>query len=161
MNDCEVHVQLSFRIGFDTFSTGEQTASRDTEVQEGAVVTASAELGGGALEQAAREPVLEGCFDVLASWWTSTDLREGSTVTVVNEETIVGGGNHVEVEVQGNLLSLFIGEVGDIVLGANETELLSSPEAESNSVLNAEESEVEGHFEDTHGTRTIIVDTLD
>jgi hypothetical protein len=47
------------------------------------------------------------------------------------------------------------------VLGANQAELFSGPEAKSDGVVDLEEREAEGDVEDGDGTRAVIVDTLE
>ena len=46
------------------------------------------------------------------------------------------------------------------MLRTDETEFLSSPEAEADGVLDAEERETEGEIENGDSAGTVIVDTL-
>ena len=97
---------------------------------------------------------------MVASGGTSDAI--GITISVVDEVTAVGRCNHVIVEIERNLLVLGWGEVGGVVLGADEANFFSGPPAETNSILQlvARASKAESKLNESNGTRSIIVDTL-
>ena len=72
---------------------------------------------------------------------------------------VVGGGDHVEVEVGADLERLLGGEALDEVGRAEKARLLSGPEAEGDGVLHVVLGECLGNVEDTDGAAAVVVDT--
>lgn len=70
--------------------------------------------------------------------------------------------HHVEVEVGAHLGELGVGliELHDIVVGAELAELLSTPEGEADSVLDAELGQSKGSVENTNGARAIVAERM-
>lgn len=72
---------------------------------------------------------------------------------------MVGGTYHVKVHVEADLLELSRAEVLDVVLGAEETELLSGPPTEADGVVNAEVGEGLGDSQEANAAGAVVVDT--
>lgn len=83
---------------------------------------------------------------------------EGASVSVVDGELGVRGGNHVEVEVGADLGNLLLGavELLDVEVGAELAVLFGAPEAEADSVLDFEVGQGLGNGEDTNGTGAVV-----
>ncbi len=115
----------------------EEATARDTIVSEGLVVASSIEGGGGDVVAATLEPLAVKCLNFCASWWAGEVVF--AAVAVEGGKNIVGRGDHVEVEVELNLVELARGVVEsfDVVGGAKEAELLATPPAEADSVVRA------------------------
>jgi hypothetical protein len=125
--------ELGLLLGFDDLGASEQTARSDAAVKEASVITAAAEVGGNGVLAIGGEELLEEDLGLTGSRWAG--LVECTSVTVVDTEDIVGRSDHVEVEVQANLGSLFSGEVLGVVVAAEQAELLSGPESETDGVV--------------------------
>ena len=150
--------QSDLLSGLETFSSSVDTTSSNTSIEEGAIVAAAAEFDFdagdlGNVGVVVREELL-GLGGSLR-----TRLTKGAAVTVVHAESVVGASNHVKVEVEADLVLLSLGKVLDVVLGAEQTELLSRPPSEANGVLDAEAREGGGNLEEGRRARAIVVNT--
>jgi hypothetical protein len=149
--------ELSLFFGLDDLSTSEETTRGDTKVEETSVVATAAEVSGDRVKTVGSEELLE--EDLCLATASGTGLVESTSVTVVDAEDVVGRGNHVEVEVQADLGGLFGGEVLGVVVGAEQTELLSGPEADADGVVDCIAGKLFSNLEDTDDAGAVIVDT--
>lgn len=78
-------------------STSEETAGWDTDVEERTIVGAAAELGALEGDVVAPEVVLESLLGLCGTG--GTGQVEARSVAVIDAVEVVGGGDHVEVEV--------------------------------------------------------------
>ena len=149
--------ELGILLALDFFGTGEETTTGDADVEEGTVVRATAEFSGGAGQTITLIVLLEEGFDLGGSGGSSE--VEGRAVTVVDHVGVVGGGDHIEVEVHADLGQFLVAEAGDVELTSQETVFLGGPEGESNGVVDVEVGERLGDNKVADDTRSIIVDT--
>lgn len=82
------------------------------------------------------EIILEELLD-WAGTWRAGDV-EGGSVAVVDGVDEVGGGDHIEVEVDGDFLELFWSSGCDVAGGAHKADFFSGPEAEADGVIYGE-----------------------
>jgi hypothetical protein len=108
--------EFELLLRLNDLSTGEQTARSDPAIEETGVVAAAAEVRGDRVEAVGGEEVLEEDFRLRAAGWAG--LVVGASVAVVDSEDVVGGGDHVEVEVQADRRRFFGGEVLGVVVAA-------------------------------------------
>jgi hypothetical protein len=144
-------------LSLDDLSTSEETARSDAAVQETGVVAAAAEVRGDGVEAVGGEEVLEEDFGFGAAG--GAGLVVGASVAVVDSEDVVGGGDHVEVEVQADRGGFFGGEVLGVVVAAQQAELLAGPEAEADGVVDRVAGELLGDLEDADDSGAVVVDT--
>lgn len=168
---------LGLLLGHDALGAGEETAGGDAVQDESLVVGAAVKLGGDELGAVAGVEVLKLLLDRVGSG--RARHVEGTAITVIDAVDEVGAGNlhihhqsdatdgggvrraqthHVEVEVSAHL-----GQLNRVVLeGINiggrsqQTELLSTPEAETDGVLDLVLGKSLGNAQDTNGARTIV-----
>lgn len=166
--------ELGLRLSLLALGTGEETTSGNADLQERSVVGTASEGSRGRGRLLGLEEILELLLDGIGA--SRAGKVVGGSVTVVDEETVVGRGNHIVVEVEADLVEGLSASIGNPVLGSNKTELLwinvsirsidiyermptSSPEREADSVLGRVLSEVLGNLELSNDTRAVIVDT--
>lgn len=150
--------QDSFFGGLDTFGTHEDTTSGDTDLEETLVVRSAVEGGGDGFLAVIGEEIDEGLFNEGGSIG-SVGRWEGGSISVVDSIEVVGGSQHIEVEVHNDLGCLFLWEVGSIVSGSEKTIFFSRPPRELDGVVNRELCESLGNFNLSDSTGSIIVDT--
>jgi hypothetical protein len=148
--------EFELLLSLDDLSTSEQTTRSDTAVQETSVIAAAAEVGRDGVEAVGGEEVLEEDFGFGTA--SGAGLVVGASVTVVDSEDVVGGGDHVEVEVQADCGGLFGGEVLGVVVAAEQAEFFSCPEAEADGVVDGVAGELLGDFEDADDAGSVVVD---
>ena len=68
------------------------------------------------------------------------------SLTLVDE---VRGGDHVEVEVDGDLAELLWGQALDVLGGTDESDFFGGPESEANGVVDGESSQLLGDLEES------------
>lgn len=151
--------ELLLGLGLGDLSTGEETAGGDAVLDEAGVVGAARELGGDRGGALGLVEVLKVLLDDVGSGGAGEVV--GGSITIVDAEDVVGGGDHVEVEVGTDLGQLGLRAVDrlDVEVGAEETEFLSAEEGKADGVLDAEVAEVLGNVQNTNGTGTVIVNT--
>ena len=148
--------EFELLLSLDDFSTSEETARSDSAVQETGVVAAAAEVRGDGVEAVGREEVLEEDFRLSATG--GAGLVVSASVAIVDSEDVVGGGDHVEVEVKADRGGLFGGEVLGVVVAAEQAEFLAGPEAEADGVVDRVAGELLGDFEDADDAGAVVVD---
>jgi len=124
---------LLLLLGLDFVGTGGGSSGGDVGVEEWTVIGAAVELGGVGWNAGSGEVLLEELLDLIAAIGSGEAV--GAAVTVVDLVNVVGGGDHVKVEVGADLERLFRGEVLDEVGRTEKAGLLSRPEAEGYGVL--------------------------
>ena len=149
--------ELGLLLGLDLLGSSEDAASRDTVEDESLVVGAAVKFGGEVGDALIVEVLLEKSLNLSGAG--RARLVESGSVAVVDQVGIVGGSDHVEVEVQSDLLLLLGGEAVDVVGTTKETKLLSGPEAEADGILETEVGEGLGDGQDSNGSTAIVVDT--
>lgn len=117
-----------FFFSFDFFGAGEYTSCWDANVEEGAVVGAAVEVGRLGWEAFGGEVVFEEVLGFCATWRSGE--VEGAAVAVVEGCDVVGRGDHVEIEVQLDLVAVGLGESCGVVCAAEEAEFFGRPEIE-------------------------------
>jgi hypothetical protein len=148
---------LLLGLGLDLIGTSGGSASRDVCIKERTVVGTAVELGGVRGNAGADKVLLVELLDQVATGGSGEAV--GASVTVVDLVDVVGGGDHVEVEVGADLERLLGGEALDEVGRAEKARLLSGPEAEGDGVLHVVLGECLGNVEDTDGATAVVVDT--
>ena len=148
--------EFELLLSLDDFSTSEETARSDSTIEETGVIAAATEVRGDRVEAVGREEVLEEDFRLSATG--GTGLVVSASVAVVDSEDVVGGGDHVEVEVQADRGGLFGGEVLGVVVAAEQAEFLAGPEAEADGVVDRVAGELLGDFEDADDAGAVVVD---
>lgn len=148
---------LLLLLGLDFVSTGGGSAGRNVGVKERTVVGTAVEFGGVGRDAGADEVLLEELLDVIAA--VRAGEAVGASVAVVDLVDVVGGGDHVEVEVGADLERLLGSEALDEVGRAEEAGFLAGPEAEGDGVLHVVLGECLCNVEDTDGTAAVVVDT--
>jgi hypothetical protein len=113
---------LGFSLSLDTLSTSEETSGSNSDVKEWAVIRAAGELSWDGLLANGLVILLEEILNLVGTGWAS-EVEAGS-ITIVDTEHVVRGGDHVEVEVEADLVLLSLWKVGNVVFGTDETELL-------------------------------------
>ncbi len=83
---------------------------------------------------------------------------EGGAVAVVDEPHVVGRADHVEVEVQGDVGPLGVGQAGDVEVRADQARLLGAPPGEAHGVGGLDLAHLLGHLEDGRAARAVVVD---
>ena len=143
---------LGFLLGLDALG-----ATGDTGFKERTVVTATVKLNLCVVES----EVVEVGGKLVLSFGRAgrTSAVECRTISVVDLDSIVGRSHHVEVEEKANLVLLRLRELLDVVLGSQQTRLLTSPPGEANGVVDRELCQLDGNLEDRHGARSVIVDS--
>jgi len=149
--------ELELLLRLDDLGSGKETTGRDAAVKETGVIAAAAEVSGHRVEAVSSEEVLEEDFRLCATGWAG--LIVGASVAVVDSEDVVGRGDHVEIEVQADRGGLFGGEVLGVVVAAEQAELFTSPEAETDGVVDGVTGELLGDFEDADDAGAVVVDT--
>lgn len=162
-------------LGLDAFGTGEETTRGDVDFKEWAVVGAAGEGSGDAAALGVGEEVFECVLEEIGAGWTCK--VEGAARAIVDTEDVVGGTNHVEVEVSTDLKVLFGGQLGDVVSGSEKTEsegivlapwflfgrayhlLFCGPPSETDGVLQFKVLELNQDFQEANGTGSVVVDT--
>ena len=97
----------------DTLGAREDAASRNARVQEWTIITSSIELLGHVLQaRVIREVILEQ-FLCLGGAWGTGEVEAGA-VAIVDAVLVIGGGNHVEVEIEADLGLFGVREGGDV-----------------------------------------------
>ena len=79
-------------------------------------------------------------------------------VAVIDEEDIVRRADHVEVEVERDLVELLLREVGDVVRRPDEVRLLSAPPREANGVLRLDLAQLLADLEQGGRAAAVVVD---
>lgn len=96
--------------------SGEQTPSRDAGLDEGTVIRTARERSGIVLEALA---VKMGLKQLLNGGAPGADLLSG--LPAIEDATdVVGGADHVKIQVDGNVGQLGRGEVVNIVVGSQK-----------------------------------------
>lgn len=135
-----------------------QAAGGNAHILERAIVTPPAELLGHPLQAGLiGEVILEELLRFGGA--RGAGEVEGRAVAVVNAVLVIGGGDHIKVELEADLGLFGVREGGDVEFGAEETKLLSGYPDEANGVVDAVFGELEGDFEETDATGAVIVDT--
>jgi hypothetical protein len=148
---------LLLSLGLDLVGASGGSTGRDVGVKERTVVGAAVELGGVGGHAGADKVLLVELLDEVAA--SGTGEAVGASVAIVDLVDVVGGGDHVEVEVGADLERLLRGEVLDKVGGAEKARLLAGPEAEGDGVLHVVLGESLGNVEDADGAAAVVVDT--
>ena len=150
--------QSSLLSGLELLSSGEQSTDWDTGISKSLVIGSGSEGGWDVSELSiVGEVILEELLNWSGSWWAGK--VEGASVSIVDGVDKVGGGNHVEVEVDGDLGKLLWGQAFDIGGGTEKSDFLSRPESEADGVLDGECGQLLSNLEETDDSRSIIVDT--
>ena len=148
--------EFELLLSLDDFSTSEETARSDSTIEETGVIAAATEVRGDRVEAVGREEVLEEDFRLGAAG--GAGLVVSASVAIVDSEDVVGGGDHVEVEVQADRGGLFGGEVLGVVVAAQQAEFFTCPEAETNGIVDGVAGELLGDFEDADDAGAVVVD---
>ena len=144
--------------GLDVVGAGVETAAWDADVKEGTVVGAAVELGclpWGTILVGVE--VLEQLLG-LGATGCAGDV-ESRSIAVVDSVHEVGRGNHVEVEIETNLGVLLGAERSNVGFGSEKSFLFGRPPGETDGVLDGKGSELEGDFEDTDSTGSVVVNS--
>jgi hypothetical protein len=149
-------VQGSLCLGLDLLGAREQAARRDADVQEGPVVGAAVELGGLRGQALALKVLLEEGLCLGGS--RGAAQVKGGPIAVVDGELVVGRGDHVEVEVQADLVEVLGAGLVDVVFGAQQAKLLGGPPGETDGVGDLVLGELKGDLENTDSAGPVVVD---
>lgn len=149
--------QLNLLGGLDNLGTSEKTSSGDVALDECRVVGSAGEGSGLVWETLVVKELLEQVLDFSRASGTSHVV--GRTVTVVDLVGEVGRADHVEVEVQLDLVQLTVIKAVDVEGASKETEFLSGPPGKANGVVELEVSKGFGNGHDTNGAGAVVVDT--
>jgi hypothetical protein len=168
---------LGLLCGLELLGTGEETTGGNTVLDEGSVVGAAAELRGNGCETLGLEEALEVLLDGVRAGGAGE--VESITITVVDTVDVVRAGNlgyslvlassnikaestyHIEVEVGSDLGNLGVRAVDalNVSIRSEKTKLLSTPETEADSVLDAVLGKSLGNVQDTNDTRAIVAES--
>ena len=149
--------ELGLLLSLDLLGTGKDASGGDAVEDKGLVVGATVEFGGNVADALFVKELLEEMLDLTGA--SRAGHVEGTAVTVVDQVGVVGRSDHVEVEVESDLLLLPGAEAVDVVGTAEEAKLLSSPETEADGVLETEVGEGLGDIENANDARAVVVDT--
>lgn len=149
-------IQRRLRLRLDLLRPREQPARRDAHVQERPVVGAPAELGRLRRQLLAGEVSFEQRLRLGRSRGAAE--VEGRPVAVVDAEEVVGRRDHVEVEVQPDLVQVLGRRLVDVVLGTEQTELLSRPPCEAHRVVDLVLGQLQRYLQDADRTGAVVVD---
>ena len=156
-NACLPAKQRHFLLCLDVLGAREQAASRNARVQERAIVTSPIERLGHILQaRVVGEVILEQLLCLGGA--RGTGEVEAGAVAVVDAVVVIGGGNHVEVEVEADLGLLGVREGGDVEGGAEETEFLGCDPDEADGVVDAVFGKLDGYLEEADATGAVVVD---
>lgn len=148
---------ICLTLSLDLLGASEQPSSRDVVVDESLVIRAAVECCGdercAALGVERLEQPLNG------SRSRGSGHIEGRPVAVIDRVHVVRRANHVEVEVEPDLVELGAAEAVDVEGAAEEAELLCGPEAEADSVPHAVFGEVLCDMQDADCACAVVVDT--
>src|SRR5919112_5045040 len=141
----------------DPLRAAEEATGWYTRVYERFVVGASIELGRLGLQPLGGEVVEE--YVLYRPRAVRPGGPEGVPVAVVDEPDEVRRADHVEVQVDGDVLLLPRGQLVDVVRGTVEPCLLGAPEGEADVVgrLDVELLHLQGDLEDARYARAIVV----
>jgi hypothetical protein len=114
--------KLDFLGGLFTFGSSEETSGWNSDIEEWTVIGATGEFGGDRFLANGLVVFFEEPFDLVGTGWAGK--VEAGSITIVDTEDVVGGSDHVEVEVETDLVLLSLWKVGNVVFGTDETELL-------------------------------------
>jgi hypothetical protein len=148
--------ELGLLLGLDDFGASEQTAGSDAAVKEASVITAATEVGGDRVLAIGGEELLKEDLSLSTARWAG--LVESTSVAIVDAENVVGRSDHVEVEVQADLGSLFSGELIGVVIAAEQAELLSGPESETDGVVDGVTCKLFCDLEYAYDAGAVVVD---
>ena len=148
--------QLGLFLGLDRLRAGEEASRGDAVENKGLVVGAAVELGRHERLADRRVVVLEEPLDLRRAG--RPRQVEGRAVAVIDHQGVVGGGDHVEVEIQADLGLLGGIEAVDVVVAAQQAELLRRPEAEAHRVLDREAGQRLGDDEVADDAGAVVVD---
>ena len=133
----------------ELLGSGEESSDWDTVISESLVVGAGGEGGWDVSElRVVGEVILEELLDWAGSWRAGE--VESASVSVVDGVDEVGGGDHVEVEVDGDLAELLWGQALDVLGGTDESDFFGGPEGEANGVVDGESSQLLGDLEESN-----------
>jgi len=173
--------ELCLLLGHNALGTGKESARGDAVLNESGIVGTARELGGHRRNTLAGEEVLKVLLDDIGAGGALK--TESIAVAVINAVDEVGARNlimcvsderfeleawwgnitasyHVRVEVATDLGNLGLGAVDGLDVGvrAEQAELLSRPEAESDSVLDLELAEGNSNIQHADSAGAVIVD---
>lgn len=149
--------QLNLLGGLDNLSTSEKATSGDVALDESRVVGSAGEGSGLVWDTLIVKELLEQVLDFSRA--SGAGHVVGRTVTVVDLVGEVGRANHVEVEVQLDLVQLTVIQAVDVEGASKETEFLSGPPGKANGVVELEVGKGFGNGHDTNGAGAVVVDT--
>ena len=144
---------LSLSLSLDTLGTSSDTTSRDTTADKTIVVTAAIKGDESVVETLLLVPVNVKVAQLLGS------LGVGSIGSVVDLVSKVGTGHHVVVHEEADLLVLFLGKNGDVVVGSEETFLLGGPPGEADTVVDPVLGQLDSDLKHRDTAGAIIIDT--
>lgn len=144
-------------FGHDALGAREESTGRNAVQDKGLVVGTSVKLGGDMRQVDGVVVVLEQFLDLGGTGRSA--LVERRSITVIDHEGVVGRGDHVEVQVQSDLVQLGGIQMGDVVVAAQQTELLCCPEEEAHGILDGVLRERFGNDQVANNARAIVVDT--
>ena len=149
--------QRHLLLSLDILCARKQPTSRDTRVQERTIVASAIERLGHILQARIVGEVILEQFLCLCGAGGTGEIEAGA-VTVVDAVVVVGGGDHVEVEVEADLGLFGVREGGDVEGGAQETKFLGRDPDEADGVVDAVFGELDGYLEYADTTGAIVVD---
>lgn len=150
-------VGSSLLWGLDVLSTSEESTGGDTVLEERSVIGASREIGWEGLDANRLEVVLEQLLGLGRSQWAGGS--ELGSVTVVDTVEVVWRSDHVEVQVDADLVELLLGGLLNEVGSSQKTLLFGGPPGEADGVVDLVLGQLLGDLEETDGAGAVIVDT--
>jgi hypothetical protein len=151
-----------FLLRLEDLGAGEEAAGGDAVFEERGVVGAQGEEGGDVGKAAGFVEFFEILLDLVGA--RGAGEVEGVAVAIVDAQDVVGGCDHVEVEVGAQLVD-FGGVAGEraveglhVVEGTEFAEFLSAPETEADGVGEFVFCEGEANDERANGARAVVVD---
>src|SRR5690606_7044727 len=146
-------------LGLDLLGPGEQTAGRDADRDELAVVGAAVEAGAFGLHALLGERGHEVRLDLGGALRTRTGAFPVGVVAVVDEVAGVRRADHVEVQVERDVQLLFEGQALHVLGGADQAGLLGTPPREADRVLHVRgTAHAQGGFQQSGAPGAVVVD---
>lgn len=150
-------VSSSLLRGLELLRASEESTGGDTVLEERSVIGASREISREGLDADRLEVVLEQLLSLGRSKWTSG--AELGSVTVIDTIEVVWRSDHVEVEVDADLLELLWSGLLDEVSSSEKTLLLGGPPGEAHGVVDLVLGQLLGDLEETDGAGAVVVNS--